>query len=299
MKKKDFEFKDRVIKGITTDNHFRVSVVKTTEVVRRASRRHELSLLNKVLLGRALTGTMLMASGLKGEERIRLRMEGNGPVGVILAEANSVGEIRGFVQHPQAELDASVHESVNEGIGLGVLSVSKTLYNEADQVTGSVEIVKGSISEDIAYYLTQSEQVPSAIHLDVALDDKGEIASAGGVLIQALPDAPEDRIKTIQNNLSTMPPVTELFKKGNYIDDILVDIVAPYKVRELARQPVHYFCRCTRDRFISALQMLNHEDLKSIADDGQELVCHYCNEKYHVSRDEILEIVQNKKIQMN
>ncbi len=299
MKKKDFINKDRIIKGITSDGHFKVSVVKTTEVVRRAARRHELSLLNKVLLGRALTGTMLLASGLKGEERIRLRMEGNGPTGLILAEANSVGEIRGLVQHPKAELDPAKHTSVAEGIGLGVLTVSKTLYNEADQINGSVEIVSGTVSEDIAYYLAQSEQVHSAIHLDVALDDQGEIRSAGGVLIQALPDAPEDRITTIQNNLKTMPPVTDLFESGDYIDDILVNVVSPYTVRELARQPVHFFCRCTKDRFTGALGMLNHEDLEAIADEGQELVCHYCNERYHISREEILGILKDKKIKMN
>ncbi|MCH8556859.1 MAG: Hsp33 family molecular chaperone HslO [Balneolia bacterium] len=299
MKKEEFLKKDRIIKGITSDGHFKVSVVKTTEVVKNAARRHDLSLLNKVLLGRALTGTMLLASSLKGEERIRLRLEGNGPTGVILAEANSVGEIRGFVQNPHAELDPAVHNSVAEGIGLGVLTVSKSLYNEADQINGSVEIAKGTISEDIAYYLAQSEQIHSAIHLDVSLDDAGEIKSAGGVLIQALPDAPEEKITVIQNNLKNMPPVSELFEKGEYIDDILKEVTSPYTVKELARGPVHFFCRCTRDRFISAIEMLGQEDLEEISDKGQELVCHYCNERYFITKDEIGQILADKKIQMN
>lgn len=299
MKKEEFLKKDRIIKGITSDGHFKVSVVKTTEVVRNAARRHDLSLLNKVLLGRALTGTMLLASSLKGEERIRLRMEGNGPAGVILAEANSVGEIRGFVQNPNAELDPAVHTSINEGIGLGVLTVSKSLYNEADQINGSVEIVKGSISEDIAYYLAQSEQIPSAIHLDVALDENGDIKSAGGVLIQALPDAPEEKTVVIQNNLKNMPPVSELFESGEYIDDILEEVTAPYNVKELARGPVHFFCRCTRDRFLNAIHMLNQEDLEDISDKGQELVCHYCNEHYYIAKEEIDQILADKRIQMN
>lgn len=299
MKKEEFLKKDRIIKGITSDGHFKVSVVKTTEVVKNAARRHELSLLNKVLLGRALTGTMLLASSLKGEERIRLRLEGNGPTGVILAEANSVGEIRGFVQNPHAELDPSLHTSVGEGIGLGVLTVSKTLYNEADQINGSVEIAKGNISEDIAYYLAQSEQIHSAIHLDVSLNDEGEIKSAGGVLIQALPEAPEEKITVIQNNLKNMPPVSELFEKGEYIDDILKEVTAPYSVKELARGPVHFFCRCTRDRFISAIEMLGRADLEEISDKGQELVCHYCNERYFITKDEIGQILADKKIQMN
>lgn len=100
MNIEEFNFKDRLIKGITTDGHFKISVVKTTEVVKTAQENHQLSLLNTVILGRALTATMLLASELKGEERIRMRMDGDGPIGFIVAEANSVGEIRGYVKKP-------------------------------------------------------------------------------------------------------------------------------------------------------------------------------------------------------
>jgi molecular chaperone Hsp33 len=103
--KKDLKFKDRLIKGISAEGHFRISVVKTTEVVRTAQDRHNLSLLNTVLLGRTLTAAMLLASELKGEERLNLRLEGNGPVGMLMAEANRAGEIRGYSQHPFVELD--------------------------------------------------------------------------------------------------------------------------------------------------------------------------------------------------
>ena len=85
MNKKEFEFKDRLIKGISKDGHFKISVIKTTDLVKEAQKRHGLSLLNTVILGRALTATMLMASELKGEERIRLRMEGDGPIGFLVA----------------------------------------------------------------------------------------------------------------------------------------------------------------------------------------------------------------------
>lgn len=214
MNKEDFLFKDRIIKGITTDGHCRFSVIKTTDVAQIAAQKHELSLLSKVLLGRALTGAMLLASSLKGEERLRLRIEGNGPVGALVTEANSVGEIRGFVQNPDAALDPAQHTSVGDGFGLGLLTVTKTLYNEADQISGTVELINGTISSDIAYYLAQSEQIPSAIHLDVQLDDNGEIVSAGGVLIQALPGAPENIISKLEQNLINMKPVGQRLLNG-------------------------------------------------------------------------------------
>src|SRR5699024_2793595 len=124
ISKKEFKYKDRLIKGISKDGHFKISVVKTSDVVRAAKKKHQLTLLNTVLLGRALTGALLMASELKGEERIQLKAEGNGPVGQIVAEANRVGEVRGYVQNPAASVDTSKkNASIRDGLGIGLLTV--------------------------------------------------------------------------------------------------------------------------------------------------------------------------------
>lgn len=298
--KEEFERKDRLIKGITSDGHFRISVVKTTDVVKTAKAKHNLSLLNTVLLGRAMTGTMLLASELKGEERIQLRMDGDGPVEQLVAEANRVGEIRGYVQQPTVELDYSDSETrIGDGIGQGTLSFKKTLYNKAEPKTSTIEIVKGNITDDLAFYLFQSEQVPSAVLLDVGIDDNGEVAEAGGVLVQRLPDAPEGKIDELQESLKSLNRIHKFFAEGLYIDDLMKKAVAPLKVKELDRQPVDFFCRCTRDRFLGALSMLNYDELKEISDEGQELVCHFCNEHYYVKKEEIEEILMKVKAKMN
>lgn len=300
LTREEFEHRDRLIKGITEDGHFKISVVKTTDVVETARRKHELSLLNTVLLGRALTGTMLMASELKGEERVQLRAEGEGPVGLVVAEANRVGEIRGYVQRPEVELDYSREEAhIGEGLGLGLLTFSKILYNESEPRRSTIELVKGNITDDIAFYMVQSEQVPSAVILDVGLEDDGSVSEAGGILIQRMPDAPEGHIDRLQKRLKSFGSLAEMYRSGAYIDDIMKKAVRPMKVKELDRQPVDFFCRCTRKRFLGALNMLTYEDLKEIDDEGQELVCHFCNEHYRVSRDEIEEILLHAKAKMN
>ncbi len=290
--------KDRLIKGITTDGFFKISVVKTTDVVKHARSNHNLSLLSTVLLGRALTGTLLLASELKGEERVRLQIQGNGPLGMIVTEANAVGETRGYVQNPDAQLEPG-HTSIGDGIGIGLLSFSKSLYNEAQPITGTVELVKGNISEDIAFYLLQSEQVPSAISLDVGVDENGEVTHAGGILIQALPGAPENAIEKLEENLKQLIPLSECFSNDQYIDDLMEAVATPYPVKELGRVPVHFFCRCTRDRFVSALSLLNIDDLEGMRDETQELVCHYCGKVYEVSPVEIGDIVKKMRIKMN
>ncbi len=298
-KKEAFLKKDRIIKAITEDGFFKLSVVKTTDVVRQAQKRHELGLLATVLLGRALTGTMLLASELKAEERVRLKMEGNGPLGMLTAEANSTGEIRGFVQNKDAVLDYDTAERIGDGLGLGVLSVSKTLYDEARPTTGTVELISGNVSQDLSHYLMQSEQVRSAISLDVGINDNGEVTHAGGVLIQALPGAPDEKIEKVQENFATMPAVAEQLADGSYIDDILNEIIGPYKIKELGRWPVHFFCRCSKDRFKGALKMLGVDELRDMLDQGQELVCHFCNSRYVVRADELQAIIDENQTRMN
>lgn len=300
MDKKAFEFKDRLIRGITTDGHFKISVVKTSDLVKEARDRHGLSLLNTVILGRALTATMLLASELKGEERIRLRMEGSGPIGSLVAEANSLGEVRGYVANPTAELDYSDEStSFSDGLGLGVLTFSKTLYNEAEPITSTIQLINGDVTTDIAHYLKQSEQVDSALILGVGMDESGQVTEAGGLLIQKLPGAPDGQIDLLQERLTSFPPVHKFFEDGQYIDVVMNKVMSPIKVKELSRHLVDFFCRCNKDRFLSALSMLNYDDLKDMKGESQEIVCQYCNNKENISKEEIAELITTAKAKLN
>lgn len=298
--KEKFKFKDRLIKGIELNGQFKISVVKTTEVIQTARENHHLSMLNTVLLGRTMTAAMLLASELKGEERIKLRLEGNGPVGMITAEANRVGEMRGYVLNPSAELDYSDDQvTIGDGIGLGLLTVSKILYNEAEPRTSTIEIIKGDVLSDIAHYMVQSEQILSAFLLDVDLKDSGDVRQAGGILIQRLPGASEKVMSNLQNVLAKLPPVSELLDDGLYIDEIMERATDTYKIKELDRQPVHFFCRCSADRFKNALSMLSYDELKAMKGEDQEIVCHFCGTKHMVTKHDLFSIIESAKARLN
>ncbi|PWN05804.1 Hsp33 family molecular chaperone HslO [Rhodohalobacter mucosus] len=298
--KEEFKFKDRLIKGIHPGGQFKISVVKTTDVVQAAKENHHLSLLNTVILGRTLTAAMLLASELKGEERIQVRLDGNGPIGMVVAEANRVGEVRGYVQNPTAELDYSESNvDIGDGVGLGILTVSKTLYNEAEPRTSTIELVKGDVIADMAHYMVQSEQVLSAFLLDVSLDDKGNVKQAGGLLVQRLPEAEDESMETLQKTVASMPPVSEMLADGKYIDDIMHLACTPFDVKELDRQPVHFFCRCSPVRFKNALSLLSYDDLKEMEGESQEIICHYCGNRHTIPKDEIRSIIEKARAKLN
>jgi len=298
--KEEFQFKDRLIKGIHKKGDFKISVVKTTEVAETARKNHNLSLLSTVLLGRSLTASMLLASELKGEERIKMRFQGNGPVGMIVAEANRVGEVRGYAQNPFAELDYSNPDvELGDGLGVGLLTVSKTLYNEAEPKTSTIQLMRGDIEGDVAHFLAQSEQVLSAILLDVSLHDDGRVNQAGGVLIQRLPDADESVMDKLQSTAAGLPPISSLLENGNYIDDIMAMASDGFEIKELSRQPVDFFCRCSPKRFRNALSMLSYDDLKDMKGESQEIVCHYCGNSLSISKEEIHEMAESAKAKLN
>jgi len=298
--KDEFQFKDRLIKGIHAEGAFKISVIKTTNVVKTARKNHNLSLLNTVLLGRALTAAMLLASELKGEERIKLRFEGNGPTGMIIAEANHAGEIRGYVQNPAAELDYNNSDtSLDDGLGVGLMTVSKVLYNEAEPKTSTIQLAKGDIISDVAHYLAQSEQILSAILLDVSIHDDGSVNEAGGLLIQRLPDADDEVINKLHSSVENLPPIANLLEDEQYIDDIMNMASAPYSVKELDRQLVDFFCRCSPARFKNALSMLSYDDLKEMKGESQEIVCHYCGNRLSISSEEIHHLAESARAKLN
>src|SRR5699024_3720376 len=116
---------------------------------------------------------------------------------------------------------------------------------------------------------------------------------------QRLPDAAEGKIDQLQDKLKSFPSIDTLLENGDYIDDIMEKAMNPIPVKELDRQPVDFFCRCNRKRFASALKMLSYEELKEISGEGQELVCHFCNEHYHISKGEIDDMLQESKAKLN
>lgn len=298
--KEEFKFKDRLVKGIEVRGQFKISVVKTTEVVRAAQKNHNLSLLTTVLLGRTLTAAMLLASELKGEERIKIRIEGNGPVGSITAEANRAGEIRGYVKNPGAELDYSDPDvTIGDGIGIGLLTVSKILYDEAEPRTSTIQIIKGDILSDIAHFMAQSEQVLSAFLLDVEINKDGKIEQAGGLLIQRLPDAEETVMDRLQETVSKLSPLSYMLREGIYIDKIMEQASRPFSIKEMDRQPVHFFCRCSPQRFKNALSMLSYQDLKEMEGESQEVVCHFCGNSLSISKKEIQKLAELAKAKLN
>lgn len=286
---------DYLIKALAFDGQIRAFAVNATETVSEAQRRHDTWHSSSAALGRSLVGGLLLGSQLKGDDKLTVKIEGNGPGGLIMVDANGKGEVKGYITNPHValELNDKGKIDVRGVVGTeGSLTVIKDLGMK-EPFSGQVPLVSGELGEDFTYYLANSEQVPSAVGLSVLVDTDDCILASGGFMIQVMPGATDETLDEIERRLSEIPFVSRLIEQGEQPETILNRLLGEENVQILDKMPVSFQCNCSKDRFGAMLMTLGVSDLEEIIeeDHGAETVCHFCNEHYHFSEDDLKAIV--------
>lgn len=291
---------DYLIKGLAYDNQFRVYAIDATEAVAEAQRRHDTWSASSAALGRTMVGSLLVATtGLKGDQKMTVIVNGNGLGGRILVDANAQGDVKGYIQNPHVSLplNANGKLDVRAVVGTeGTLSVIKDLGLK-EPFSGQVPIVSGELGEDFTYYMANSEQIPSAVGLSVLVDTDDSIKVAGGFMIQVLPFASDEAIASIEKNIAEMPLVSRLMENGATPEDILYRILGEENVHFIEKMPVQFKCDCSHDRFKQGMAAIGTEELTAIIeeDHGAEVVCQFCGTKYNYTEDELTELLNANK----
>jgi len=250
--------------------------------------------------GRFLTASAMMGLMHKGEEKLTLRIKGDGPIGTMLVEANARGDVRGEIQHPDVYL---VYEegpkkgklAVGLAVGQGFLHVTKDLGMK-DFFTSSSILQTGEIGDDFTYYFTMSEQTPSAVGVGVLVDVDQSVLASGGFIIQVMPNASIETIEIIENIIENMPAVSKLIHDYKTPEAIL-SILASNTEEILEKKTIRYHCPCTKQGFEKSLIALDEKTLQEIIheDHQAEIECHFCKRKYHFSKDDLENIQKERK----
>ncbi len=268
----------------------------TTNLVNIACKKHDVGPLAAIALGRALTGATLLAALLKDNQSVQLKFEGNGPLGKVITEAGYNGWARGYIANPHTILppDQGLLD-VSSGIGkAGFLTVTKEIGNKK-KYPGTIQLYTSEIGEDLAYYLSTSEQTPSAIGLAMHLNNDGTIAAAGGFLIQSLPPAEENSLDQIEKEIARLPSIAKLLIGGKTPGDILSTIFRNVPHKKTATTKLYFSCSCDRIKMKGALISLGHKDLTTLLnDEGKaEVQCEFCRDTYSFNRKELETLLQN------
>ncbi len=288
---------DFILRATDQDNHVRMFVAETKELVEQARIYHTTSPVATAALGRLLTAGSMMGIMMKGDKDIlTLQMRGDGPIGNVLVTADSKANVKGYVGNNLVDIPLKDNGKldVSGAVGKGTLMVIKDLGLK-EPYNGTIELVSGEVADDLTYYFASSEQTPSVVALGVLVDKDYTVRQSGGFILQLMPDCPEEKIKQIEKNLSVLPSVTSMLENGQGAEGIIAMVMTGLNPVIREKSSTEYQCDCSKDRVEKALLTIGKTELQQLIDDGEtvDMSCHFCNTHYEFSVEDVENILNN------
>lgn len=287
--------KDYVLRATAGDGQVRAFVATTKNMVDRARDLHKTSKVATAALGRTLTATSIMGLMMKNDgDKITVIIKGGGPIGSILATANSKGIVKGYVDNPNVVVEDYENGKLNVAAAVGsegTVRVTKDL-GLREPYNGSYPMVSGEIAQDLTYYFALSEQTPSVVALGV-LTKEEEVEYAGGFIVQLMPDAAEETISKLESNVANLDSITNMLKEGKTPEDILNIVLDGLNPQILDKCDVGFECECSKERVEGVLISIGQHQLAEIIEEDKkaEIGCQFCNSKYMFDEDELKAIL--------
>ncbi|MBJ6752812.1 Hsp33 family molecular chaperone HslO [Geomonas anaerohicana] len=285
---------DYMVRAIAKSGTVRALTCVTTNTVSEVCRRHGTLPTATAALGRALTAGTLMGAMLKSGQRVAMRFEGNGPLKKIVIEADSDGSVRGYVGDTQVHMlrpDGAL--DVPNALGrAGFLTVAKDLGLK-EPYRGTVQLYTSAIAEDLALYLVESEQIPSAVGIAEFIEQDGAVTACGGFLIQAIPPVDPLVVEELMDHIEKLPPLSELLRGGNTPEEIMEMLLSGMEYDILEKRAVGFACSCSRERIERVLISMGKKELTAMIKEqhGAEVTCEFCGEHYHFSETDLERLI--------
>ena len=289
---------DYIVRATAAGETVRAFAIRSTNLTAEAREIHHTFPVVTAALGRLLSAGAMMGSMMKGEnDKLTIQVKGDGPIGQMTVTVDSHGNVKGFPADPSVDIPLKRAGKLDVGaaVGRGTLTVSMDLGLK-EPYNGQVEIQTGEIGDDLAYYYTVSEQIPSAVGLGVMVDRDSSVKHAGGFIIQIMPDAAEETISAIEAKVAAAESVTAMMDEGMSPEDILSYYLGDLDLKITEKLPVRYYCGCSKERVAGVLATISTDDLEEMINDGEEIEvrCYFCNSAYKFSTDELKEIADSR-----
>ncbi|MFR2891849.1 Hsp33 family molecular chaperone HslO [Peptoniphilus grossensis] len=281
-----------ILRAIDESETIKISAAITTDVVEEAAKIHKLSKTTSAALGRVLTAAAIIGSWQKNEkDSITLSINGDGPAGKIVATCKNDGYVKGYVTNPGADLPTREADGKIDVAGI-VGEGNLTLVMDTGMkkpYTGTVNLTTGEIAEDLAVYFLQSDQVPSAVGLGVLVDVDYSIKAAGGFIIQLMPDATEEQISKLEENLKGLPSVTSILDEYHDAEKLIEILMKDIDFKILEKREITYKCNCSREKVEDAIVSVGPREIEEILreDKKAEVSCYFCDKVYDFDESDL------------
>lgn len=285
--------KDYLVRAVAKDGQIRGFAAITTQLVQELQDRQQMFPVVSAALGRTATMGAIMGSMLKEKKhQVTIQVVGDGPIGKISVDADGGGNVRGRVENPMVDMPLNNINKLDvaKAVGKGHIYIMRDLGLK-EPYQGASPIISGELAEDFTYYFATSEQIPSSVGLGVLLK-KDQIVTAGGYLLQVLPEATDETIRQLEENVQSLTSITDVLQRGVTPEQLLSQLMGQ-KMDILSKQPIQFYCRCSRERVEKMLIQLGKKEILSILDERgkAEVICEYCSETYEFHEKELKEIL--------
>lgn len=275
----------------------RGALVSATSMVALMRQSHGLGLLETLLLGKGYVAAALLSATIKGEDRLSLKVDGDGPARGYMVECTASGQIRGRLFTPAIDIGEDAADfNTARLIGAGQLSLTRYMVGKTEPVTGTVALRTGRLAEDLAWFYHLSEQTRTSFTLGVHFDAQGRVAGAGGLYLQALPGARDEVLDRVERLVYSLPPLGETFASGAGRMDICLRSFPFFDLNVLDEHAVRFDCPCTKERIAAFMSALSRDELTDMAANGSfpvEVSCHNCGSVYRFDRQEFMALSGN------
>ncbi|MEM1008136.1 MAG: Hsp33 family molecular chaperone HslO [Myxococcota bacterium] len=286
---------DRILRALAYDDTVRIFFCRTTELVRTCCEKHQTWPQVSIAMGRALSVGALMGATLKEDEhQLALEWKGDGPMRRVVVDARANGNLRGYPLHPQVGMPPRskvIPQSVSELLGkAGFVHVMHDLGLK-DIYRSTVPLSSGEIGPDMAFYYAQSEQIPSAIGVECFLDEEGQVKSAGGWMVQMMPNVEEGTLQHFEQRLQQDQLLAFLHRDEPLTQSIADFLQTSHTVLE--QKPLRFYCPCTVERVSRTLISLGRQELQNLllGDQEIEVLCDFCRTRYTFQDMEIQKLL--------
>ncbi len=282
--------KDRLVRGLLPGAGARVVFARVGDTARMSRVLHGLYPTAAHLFAEGLAAGLLLAALQKDRARVNLQVQSDGPVGGIFVDARPDGEVRGYVRGASVHFPGDPRLGARAALGgAGYLSVIRD-QGDGQFYRGSVELEAMEIAADLRRYFAESEQVDTAVDLQVVRRGDEPLGDVCGLLVQKLPDGDAAAVQRVRERLAGGALAAALAASASAQEVIRAAAGEGFDL--LADQEVAYVCGCSQDRARSAVAVLGAEGVAEIlSSEGQAVVtCEFCRQRYVVGERELREI---------
>ena len=164
--------KDYIVRATAGDGQIRAFAATTGNLVEEARKRHDTSPVATAALGRLLTAGAMMGGMMKNEtDVLTLQIKGDGPLGGITVTADAKGDVKGYVDHPEAMMPPKNGKlDVGGAVGIGLLNVIKDMGLKEPYV-GQTILQTSEIASDVLFC---NQRTGSVVCGPWSIDEQGQ-----------------------------------------------------------------------------------------------------------------------------